>query len=369
NEQGGWHNSNRALHRWQVEDQVANAYIVWALSEAGLDADFQLELEQAVKVAKAKQDPYQLALLANALHARGDARANQLMQLLLPQQAKDGSWTGQTRSMTMSSGKNLQIETTALVVMAIARTQAGIGQLKQALQFITASKSQYGFGSTQSTVLAMKALIAAAKYQQKNWEKGHLVVSINGKKVAQQKYKRSDQSPIHFADLGRHFKLGQNQVAVQFADQASVLAYDLKVKYQTRQPDNSEKCQVELSTELATQTAQVGDQVRLTVNLRNPSTEVLPNTIAKVGIPAGLSVQAWQLEELAEKGIFDYYELFDGYLVFHYRNLSSKFDQAIALDLKADLPGRYEAPASQAYLYYTNEDRVWARPANITIEK
>jgi len=118
---------------------------------------------------------------------------------------------------------------------------------------------------------------------------------------------------------------------------------------------------------LITQKASVGENIRLNTKITNLQSNAVPNTIAKVGIPAGLSLQAWQLKELQEKEAFDFYEIFDGYVVFHYRGLEAGEQKVIGLDLKADIPGTYEAPASVAYLYYTNEFQKWAKPGEIEI--
>jgi len=80
-----------------------------------------------------------------------------------------------------------------------------------------------------------------------------------------------------------------------------------------------------------------------------------------------LSLQTWQLKELNDKDFFDYYEIWDNYLVLHYRNMKAKEEHFIALDLKADVAGEYESPASCAYLYYTDEMKSWADPNRVTI--
>ena len=56
-------------------------------------------------------------------------------------------------------------------------------------------------------------------------------------------------------------------------------------------------------------------------------------------------------------------------MVFHYRGLDAGEQKVIGLDLKADIPGKYEAPASVAYLYYTNELQKWTKPGEIVIEE
>ena len=123
-----------------------------------------------------------------------------------------------------------------------------------------------------------------------------------------------------------------------------------------------------LNTELNTNETKMGETVRLKTTLINTTSEDIPNTIAIVGIPSGLSLQPWQLKQLQEREVFDYYELMDGYIVFHYRGMNANEVKVIDLDLKADIPGTYEAPASSAYLYYTNEYKHWAKSLQIEIK-
>lgn len=90
-------------------------------------------------------------------------------------------------------------------------------------------------------------------------------------------------------------------------------------------------------------------------------------TLAVVGIPAGLSVQAWQLKELQEKGVFDFYEILGDRIAFYYREMGPSETRAINLDLKAEIPGRYTGAANTAYLYYTNEWKHWTKGLTVNI--
>jgi hypothetical protein len=49
--------------------------------------------------------------------------------------------------------------------------------------------------------------------------------------------------------------------------------------------------------------------------------------------------------------------------------MESKAVREINIDLKAEIPGVYQAPASVAYLYYTNEYKTWSMPDKIEIQK
>jgi hypothetical protein len=109
--------------------------------------------------------------------------------------------------------------------------------------------------------------------------------------------------------------------------------------------------------------------VRLTAMLKNKTNEGLPMTVALIGIPSGLSAQLWQLKELQEKGKVDFYEIRKNYVLFYYRALAPDAQHEIALDLKAEIPGDYEAPASSAYLYYTNEWKDWTGGERVVIKR
>jgi uncharacterized protein YfaS (alpha-2-macroglobulin family) len=80
-------------------------------------------------------------------------------------------------------------------------------------------------------------------------------------------------------------------------------------------------------------------------------------------------VQPWQLKELQEKNVFDYYEMKGNNIAVYYRGMAPSSVKEINLDLKAEMPGSYDAPASSAYLYYTNEYKTWSGMERITIKK
>ena len=99
------------------------------------------------------------------------------------------------------------------------------------------------------------------------------------------------------------------------------------------------------------------------------SAKLSEETPAIIGIPAGFTVQPWQLKELQEKKVFDYYEIKGNNIAIYYRGLPAKAVKEINLDLKAEMPGVYDAPASSAYLYYTNEFKTWSGTGSVTIKK
>ena len=73
---GGFKRSAQALDSFGGADaDITNAYIVYALSEAGYHFEIQAEIETAFTAADASQDPYIIGLVVNALFNIQDGRA------------------------------------------------------------------------------------------------------------------------------------------------------------------------------------------------------------------------------------------------------------------------------------------------------
>ncbi|WMX15424.1 alpha-2-macroglobulin family protein [Aureispira sp. CCB-E] len=363
---GSWNKNQQALHSWAVAE-VTDAYIVWAVAEAGYSDKITKELDKSYKDAVKSEDPYMMALVANALFKAKDKRATTLVKELAKLQQKDGRFVGLTSSVTNSTGQSLMIETSSLAVLAMLQAQGYDKAVQEAIKAIQSGKNYYGYGSTQGTVLALKAMLEYAKNSKKAAEPGELVVSIDGQQVATVAY-TEDQSEVLIPNLGEFLKDGKQNIVVEYKGTKVAMPWDLEVTYTTRLPQNSPNCPLSLHTTLPKNEVKMGETIRLTTTLSNTSAKGQPMAMAMVGIPAGLSLQPWQLKELQEKKIVDYYELFDGYAVFHYEQLEPNQTKTIQLDLKADVPGTYEAPASSAFLYYTNEDKVWAKPKRMIIQ-
>ena len=225
------------------------------------------------------------------------------------------------------------------------------------------------FGNTQGTVLALKALTEYAKNSKKTSEDGTIEIYSNGNKIAEKSYKAGDQGTIEIDGLGKYFKEGKNDIKVKFSGTKNPLPYSIAVDYSTSLPPSSPECNVEIKTKIAANSCYVGETLRLTTTLKNNKNEGLPSTMAIIGIPAGFTAQPWQLKELQDKKVIDYYEVMGNNIVVYFRGMAANDLKEINLDLKAEMPGEYEAPASSAYLYYTNEFKCWAGLDKITIKK
>lgn len=371
---GGFKREQHAYHDFgRISDDILNAYIVFALAEAGY-TDIKKEFDASYKKATETKDPYMLAMMANAAYSLKDvAKGNEAMNALMSQQAKDGSWTGSSHSITYSQGQSLTIESTSLAILAMIKSpNVNGGALTNAVQYIVGSRSGSGvFSSTQGTILALKALTEYAKFSKKTTEDGTIEIYVDNKKVAVRNYKAGDKGAIEIDSLETAISgEGEHAVKVKFVGVKNPLPYSVAVNYTTTLPNSDENCAIGLTTKLSTTNAAVGETVRLTSVITNrKKNEEVPSTMAIIGIPAGFTVQPWQLKEMQEKKVFDYYEIKGNNLAIYYRGMDKGAVKEINLDLKAEIPGTYDAPASSAYLYYTNEFKTWSAVEKVTIRK
>jgi hypothetical protein len=370
---GGFLRESHAYHDFgRISEEILNAYIVYALADAGY-TDIKKEFETSYNKAMDKKDPYMLAMMVNAAYnLKETTKAEEALKVLVAKQDKNGSFTGSTHSITYSQGNSLSIETTSLAIMAMLKSNGkNPVALSNAVQYLVGTRSGSGvFSSTQGTILALKALTEYAKFSKKTTEDGTIQVFVDGKKVAEKSYKAGDKGAIEIAGLEEHLKgEGKHTVKVKYVGVKTPLPYSMAVNWNTSLPASDKECTIDLKTTLAKTTANVGETVRLKAVVTNKKSTDVPSAMAIIGIPAGFTVQPWQLKEMQEKHVFDYYEMKGNNIAIYYRGMAPSAVKEINLDLKAEMPGVYDAPASSAYLYYTNEYKTWSAVEKVTIKK
>lgn len=370
NGQGGFSRNARSLDTYgAASPEITDAYIVYALTEAGyenLDKEVNISYEKALQ----SSDPYQMALMANALYELNQGeKADKLLNEILKKQNDNGSFSGSTHSITRSTGHSLQIETTSLVLMALIKSgNPDRNTVEKIVNYLVGARGGYGmFGSTQGTIMALKALTNYAKFSKTTDENGKIQLFVDGEKVATITYNAGENEPIVLEGLEQYLSEGRHEITVKYVGVKNPLPYSLAVDWNTSLPQSNEQCAVDLTCQLSHNKANMGETVRLTTTLTNKTSEGLPMTLAIVGIPAGLSPQPWQLKQLQEQQLIDFYEIKGNNVVFYFRQMKPSEVKTIPLDLKTEIPGQYEAQASSAYLYYTNELKDWELLNTISI--
>jgi uncharacterized protein YfaS (alpha-2-macroglobulin family) len=346
---------------------TTNAYIVWALIESG-EKELDPEIASVKASADSTQDSYIVALGANILAATGDSTgARLLMNRLANSQDAAGKVDGAVTSITRSGGNALDIETTALSVLAWMRDPEYTAHAEKALKWIVESNKNGRFGSTQSTILALRAIVAYDSAHARPKAPGRIVLTVDGKTVgAPLAFEANAQGALVLPEFASELVTGKHSVALRMEDGSS-MPFSISVKYYSTLPDSSDQSQIGIQVSLRDRQIQEGGVTEAIVSIVNKSDQAIPTPLAIVGIPGGLEVRHDQLKELVKSGKIDAYEVIGREVVLYWRYLkgNDKFD--LPLSLVAAVPGTYTGPASRAYLYYTDEYKSWSPGLNVSI--
>ncbi len=382
---GGFKRNARALDSFGgAPKHTTDAYIVWALVESDPDNTENMDLAKEIAALKTAaldenstggKDSYFVALVANVLLHRGDrATAHLLLDRLKDKNMKAGAVTGAVTSITRSGGRDLEIETTAIAMLGWLRANDPkyATAIKDATKWISQQRGGYGgFGSTQSTIMALKALILFAKKSAHPAESGEIKLMVGGKEVAVRKFSEKDVEVIglDIPNAEAFFKAGEATDVEIVTDAKQPYPFALSYTYTTLTPVSAEKCAVKIGTRLGKAEAAEGDTVPLHLTFENKQNKGQGMSVAIIGIPAGMKVPTdmKQLTDLREKGQIAYFETRGRELILYWRELAPEQKIALTVDLVCDVPGTYRGPASRGYLYYDADHKHWVEPLAMKI--
>jgi hypothetical protein len=372
---GGFQRSSEALDSFgRAGEATTNAYIVWALAEAHRTAGLDPELAVQRTLGADTRDPYLLALAANTslLAAPRAGETAAMVHRLVAMQGKDGSFPGAKESITMSGGESLTVEATALATLALIKASPASEyepQIRGAVDWLNARRGGYGqWSNTQATVLGLKALTAYAEHSRQMQAAGSATLIVNGKPAGTIDFDKGRKDALVWDDLASALRPGPNTIELRLAGGAT-LPYSIAIAYRSARPQSSPAAKVSVTTQLVKTQVRMGEGVKLRAHVENTSSGGVPMTLARVGIPGGLTFQTWQLKELRDKGAIDFYETRPREVILYWRALPPSARKDVDLDLLAAVPGHYEAPATSAYLYYTAEDKAWTAPVQVTVDR
>lgn len=368
---GGFHQVGGKYGFSSKNKAITRAYVLYALSAVNA-LGVEQELQVATQEALESKDLYRLGLLTLSHWNYNNKRtARQLLALLQTElNAKDLKDITAASSITNSHGRSLNIEVISIATLAMLKIKPTKSPLLEMCRDHILSQRKGGvFGNTQGTIWALKVLIEYEKnHVRKQNAGGEYALTINGQLIKTIYYNKETNRSIYLNDLATHFKQGENTIEISCKTQkGAVPAYSLDIDWMELLPQKDTACVVEVSTKIASKNPSIGETVRLTAQVKNKSNQAQASTVALIGIPTGLSLQAWQIKALQEQEKVDYIELMEEYVVLHYRDLEPNEVHTIHLDLKTEFVGFSQAPSSCAYLYYYNELKDWSAGAELDV--
>jgi hypothetical protein len=370
NGNGTFKNNQRYSWGWAADADCSNAYIVWALLETGHNAaDLQTELRALKTAASNSKNSYVIAAAANAFYLANDKQfARQLMDKLVRLQKTDGSIGDVTTSIVGSTGNSLIGEGTSLATLAWLRDPQYAGNAAQGIRYLASCCKEGVYGSTQATVLALRAIVNYDKQREQQMAAGKVRMFADGKPIGGWiAFDKNSDKSLKLPDLAKVLGPGEHTVELEMVG-GGIAPYSLALNYSRAQcPATDKDCSMKITANLAQSKLTEGASTEAIIVVENVSNEAVPSPVAIIGIPGGLEPRHDQLKELVKLKTIDSYEVDGRQVVLYWRSLPANSKLSIPLNCVAAVPGSYTGAASRAYLYYTNEHKNWTDGMHVEI--
>ena len=358
-----------------ADDTMRNtAYISWALLSTGYTGG---AITKAVEYIQDNiddiKDTYTLALVANALvlHDREDAVTVKLIETLMnKKQEQDGKvwWNADSSTPTNASGISANIETTALVALALMNAEKHHETVGKILTYLIESKDAYGtWHSTQATILAMKSLLLSIKNATSKTD-AEVTVLVNGKAVEDFALTPENSDVMRLLDLKEYTKKGENQVQIRFDGDGSAL-YQIVGRYYLPWKEKTVVEKEPMSIDVSYDKTELvkGDVLTANVAVTNNRPARANMVIVDLGVPPGFEVMAGDLAEIVDEGTISRFNVTGRQIIVYLDSVDQEKPVEFSYRLKAKFPVKAKTPKSTVYEYYDPDIKDEALPQEITV--
>jgi uncharacterized protein YfaS (alpha-2-macroglobulin family) len=370
-----------ATNRYNSDALRITAYIAWALEATGNQGPAVDNAKRYIEShlpAAAKPDAYTLAVLANFAtgYAKDPGFGVEAMRLLIDARTEQGDqvWWKSDETSMYATGASAAVETTGLAVQALLKQGGESAIAAKAMNYIVAKKDAVGtWGSTQATIMALRAMLLAAE-KGSAAAKGEVEVLLNGKVAGRVALTAENNDLLHqfaFKDVDAR---AANAVVVRFDGEGS-LAYQVAGRYFT--PWSVKPAGEALSIEISYDRTRLGqDQIATaTATVRNNLAASANMVMVDLGIPPGFDLLSEDLQDYREKsaglknGRLEKYSLTPTQAVLYFDSIAPRGEFKLAFRLRAKYPIRAKTFESRVYEYYSPDVHSVAQPVQIEVRK
>jgi alpha-2-macroglobulin-like protein len=368
-----------ATNRYNSNVLRITAYIAWSLENTGYQG---AAVEKAKKFVQEKMsgqiDAYTLAVLANFAADYGKERefTSRAARLLLDARTEkeEQAWWRAEETSTYATGESANIETSALAARALLKWGEDAATTRKALAYITSKKSAAGaWGSTQATILALRALLLASEKGGAD-TRGTVEVTLNGKPVQTLSLTAENNDLLHqfvFKDVDSS---GANKVDIRFDGKGS-LAYQVVGRYflPWAQKPAGEALSIDVAYD-RTHLAQ-DDIATATAEIRNNLSKQANMVMVDLGIPPGFDLLSEDLQDYVERsagqkgGRLEKFSLMATQAILYFDSIAAGGGIQVRFRLRAKYPIRVQTFASRVYEYYDPDVSSVARPVLLEVGK
>ncbi|MFH0860142.1 MAG: alpha-2-macroglobulin family protein [Candidatus Altiarchaeota archaeon] len=352
------------------------AYIVLGLDEYGnANADVMNKAKKYLEdnLDSVEDDAYSLAIGSLTLQKLESDKADEAIVALLDLAKEDDNgmyWGEDPIILRQQYGRIMlppptppgkSVETTAYAALSLI--EANRAEANKVMKWIVSQRnSKGGFRSTQDTVIAFKALVAAASGQRKNID-ATVTLTADGKKVNDFELNPENFDVLQIQELPSTTE----NIRVYLKGKGDV-NYQLVTKFNIAPPNITERKEIELEVDYDSKNVIVNDIVNVHVKVkyvgRGNSSGMM---IVDVAVPTGFVHVQDSLDKLIEEeDLIPKIEVGGRKIIVYVDDLVRDQELEFDLQVKARFPVKAIIPASKAYSYYRPETKTEIEGGRIT---
>lgn len=342
-----------------------NAYIIWALTESFPE---EKALKKSVEYLEEKidevTDNYTMALMANVFANTNSKKTNTVINKLVKNIQKQGDnicyLTSNIKDYYGSYGRYQNIQTTALTSMALTKVNSNSKTNLKLINYIISQKDVYGtWGTTQATILALKALIEYEGNTTISEQEIEISLNKNKKNIKVEK-DNLDVYQVNFEEVEKENKL---KIELEKGKLYYEVIQEYYVDYENYDKENSFNLEYTIDTDV-----KVNDFIKQKIKISNTSKEEIANGMLEISIPQACSVKEESLSKLQTYGVIEKYEYSYDKIYLYIRNLKQNDFIDVDIEYKADYPASILGGVVRVYDYYNPDIEAIAMPTSIIIK-
>jgi hypothetical protein len=392
--QGTWLAAGPATwERLPRPELPTTAFVAWSLIEAGYaDApQVRLAVEHLARYLDQAQDPYVLALIANALLAYDERtgiaaetaaaipaaqaaleRLGERVELDSGWEGDLAYWAGEIETWAGSSGEAAAVQRTALAVLALLRGDHDPDLAERGVRWLGSQRGAAGHwdasgapDAAQANWLALRALHLAGLQGEAPHVAARVYVAVDEIEAPPATMRgEGSRGPVQLAF--ETLSKGYNDIALSIDGQGKVpyrIVGTYVLPWREWAPAAPEEESVSLALAYDRTTVRAGEWITASVtvtpsralvtpNLAGVVTEeprVVPALALELGLPPGLHVEEGDWQTLIEEGIVDEYRRDGQMMLVSLANLPADEAYRFTYRLRALYPLSVQTPPSRAY--------------------
>jgi uncharacterized protein YfaS (alpha-2-macroglobulin family) len=362
---------------------LLTSYVTWSLLESGVKKE---ELKKSIEFIrdgiKTADSAYILALAANALaawDAKDDSTHEALVKVLkkldekrleVPEWKAASFPAGKGHSLSYARGDYLTVETTALAVLAMMKHGNFTDSVNKGLVYLIKSKDGYGtWGSTQATILALKALTTSAGASTFKGE-APFTITVNGKEAFKGIVNEQNADLLQQFDVKEFINpTGANKVELEVKGETNLMYQIVSRHFEpwAAKPQAANQFDVAVTydrTKLST-----ADLLKATATLKYNGNVPTSMVMLDLGVPPGFIVDAGEFSEMVAAKKVNKFSVTSRQVILYLGDVKPGQELSFEYTLKPKYPIKAKTPSSVAYEYYTPANRGEAKPVELVVEE